>query len=127
MHGKLLLLATAMLFTSPAWAEDEAAMLKLAGASGCLGCHQVNAGAPGIDGQPPTGPAWRDVAQQYRGKPGALERLTDTVMTGSNPYASHWVGKVSGMPMPRNAVVIDREQARALVGWILSLEPLRRM
>ncbi len=112
---------------APAWAADDATMLKLAATSGCMTCHHVDAGAKGPDGLPPIAPAWRDVAEQYRGKRGALDQLTTTVMTGSNPYASHWKGKVSGLAMPPNAVAITDAEARALVGWILSLEPLRKI
>jgi cytochrome c len=111
----------------PAWAADEAAMLKLATTSGCMTCHHVNPGAKGPDGLPPIGPAWRDVAEQYRGQSGALDQLTHTVMTGSNPYASHWKGKISGLAMPPNAVAITDADARALVGWILALEPPRKI
>jgi cytochrome c len=110
-----------------AWAADDAAMLKLAAASGCLACHRIDPAPIGPDGVPPLSPAWRDVAAQYRGQAGALDKLTATVMTGSNPYASHWQGKVTGLPMPTNVVGIQRDDARALVGWILSLEPLRKM
>jgi cytochrome c len=122
--GALALFAGA---SAPAWAADDAAMLKLAATSGCMTCHHVDTGAKGPDGLPPIAPAWRDVAAQYRGKAGALDQLTRTVMTGSNPYASHWKGKVSGLAMPPNAVAITDTEARALVGWILALEPLRKI
>jgi cytochrome c len=121
------LLAFAVSVALPVWAADDAAMLKLAASSGCMTCHHVDPGAKGPDGLPPIGPAWRDVAEQYRGKRGALEQLTSTVMTGSNPYASHWKGKVSGLAMPPNAVAITDTEARALVGWILALEPPRKI
>ena len=127
MRTTLCLLAAAVLGSTPAYGEDDAAMVKLATSSGCLTCHHVDPGFRGPDGLPPIGPAWRDVAEQYRGKRGALDQLTATVMTGSNPYASHWKGKVSGLAMPPNAVAIREAEARALVGWILSLEPLRKM
>lgn len=117
-----LMIGAALLAAVPAWAADDAAMVKLATASGCLTCHHVDPGAKGPDGLPPIGPAWRDVAQQYRGKAGAQDQLTTTVLSGSNPYASHWKGKVSGLAMPPNAVAIQPPEARALVGWILSLD-----
>ena len=52
---------------------------------------------------------------------GAQDQLTRTVMTGSNPYSSHWKGKVSGLAMPPNAVAISQADASKLVGWILNL------
>ncbi|MBU6260155.1 MAG: c-type cytochrome [Burkholderiales bacterium] len=104
---------------------DDAAMLKLARSSGCLTCHQIEPGGAGPDGLAPIGPAWRDVALKYRGVKGAADQLTRTVMTGSNPYASHWKGKVSGLAMPPNAVAIHAADARRLVDWILALGPAK--
>lgn len=115
----LLLLALA---AGIAHAADEP-MLKLAATSGCLTCHQVEPGGKGPDGLPPVGPAWRDVAAKYHGQAGAAKQLTHTVMTGSNPYDSHWKGKASGLAMPPNAVAIQEADAKKLVGWILALKP----
>jgi cytochrome c len=103
-------------------ADDGSAMRKLANTSGCLTCHQIDSGAKGPDGLAPIGPPWRDVAAKYSGQKGAADQLTHTVMTGSNPYASHWKGKVSGLAMPPNEVAISEADARHLVDWILSLE-----
>ena len=114
----------AFLFTAipiGSMAADDA-MLKLANASGCLTCHHVEPGAKGPDGLAPIGPAWRDVAAKYAGVKGAADTLTRTVMTGSNPYASHWKGKVSGLAMPPNEVAIKEADARKLVSWILTLD-----
>ncbi len=104
-------------FAAPA--DD--AMLQLAASSGCVACHQVEPGGKGPNGLPPVGPAWRDVADRYRGQSGALDQLTTTVLRGSNPYESHWKGKASGLAMPPNAVAIREAEARQLVGWILAL------
>jgi cytochrome c len=101
---------------------DDGAMLKLAGSSGCMTCHHIEPGGKGPQGLPPIGPAWRDVAVKYKNTKGAADQLTRTVMTGSNPYASHWKGKVSGLAMPPNETAIKEPDARALVGWILSLD-----
>jgi cytochrome c len=76
----------------------------------------------GPDGLPPIGPAWREVSAKYRGQKDAAAKLTHTVLAGSNPYQSHWTGKVSGLAMPPNAVAIKEADAKALVKWILSLE-----
>ena len=95
---------------------------RLASQSGCLTCHHIEPGAKGPDGLPPVGPAWRDVAQKYKGQKGAEDALTKAVLQGSNPYDSHWKGKASGLAMPPNAVAIGKDDARKLVGWILKLE-----
>lgn len=102
-------------------AKKDTDMLKLATTSGCMTCHGIETGKPGPDGMKPIGPAWSDVAKQYKGKPGASEFLTRVVLEGSNPYSSHWKGKVSGLSMPPNAVAITEGNARLLVNWILAL------
>lgn len=124
MTAPLHSLAAAVLaaLALPALAADDP-MLTLATRSGCMACHHIEPGAKGPDGLPPVGPAWRDVAERYRGDKAATEKLTHTVMTGSNPYASHWKGKVSGLAMPPNEVAIRESDARKLVKWILALKP----
>lgn len=118
----LTLIALAALPARAAPAADDAAMLKLATGSGCMTCHHIEPGATGPEGLAPIGPAWRDVATRYRGTAGAQDQLTRTVMTGSNPYGSHWKGKASGLAMPPNEVAISEADARLLVGWILRLD-----
>jgi cytochrome c len=113
--------ALALAAGAPVWAADEARLIKLAQSGGCLTCHQIERGGKGPDGLPPIGPSWREVAIKYRGDKGAQSALTLTVMAGSSPYASHWKGKVSGLAMPPNAVAIGSNDARELVGLILSL------
>lgn len=111
------------LVTSVALADPkkDAQMIKLAADSGCTTCHSVESGKPGPDGLKPIGPAWQDVAKQYRGKPTASQFLTRVVLEGSSPYSSHWKDKVSGLSMPPNAVAITEGNARQLVSWILAL------
>jgi cytochrome c len=116
-----LLVAAAPVGATPA--EYSQAMLKLATSSGCMACHSILPLARRADGLPPIAPAWRDVAIKYRDDPRASDRLTRTVMTGSNPQSRHWAGKVSAVTMPPNAVVISEADARALVNWILVLVP----
>jgi cytochrome c len=91
--------------------------------SGCMACHHIDPGAKGPDGGAPIGPAWRDVSVKYQGQRGAEDRLTTTVLGGSNPYMSHWKGQASGLAMPPNQVAISETDARRLVRWILALGP----
>lgn len=116
-----VMLATAGVTEVAASSENNPAMLDLARQSGCLTCHAIEAGGAGDSAAKPIGPAWQDVAKKYLGHADAAEKLTATVMQGSNPYASHWKGKVTGLAMPPNAVAITRPQAHELVNWILSL------
>jgi cytochrome c len=116
-----LLACTLLSPLSMADAKNDADMKKLAVGSGCMTCHALEPGKPASDGMKPIGPAWSEVAGQYKGKPGASEFLTRVVLEGSNPYSSHWKGKVSGLSMPPNAVAITEGNARQLVNWILAL------
>lgn len=122
MKNTLFILSAALL-AAPAWANDDAAALKLATNAGCMTCHHLEPGAKGPNGLPPIGPAWRDVAAKYKSVKGAQQQLTATVLAGSSPYESHWQGKVSGLSMPPNKVAISEADAARVVSWILSLEP----
>ncbi|MDO9315923.1 MAG: cytochrome C552 [Burkholderiaceae bacterium] len=104
-------------------AENDQAMIKLATDSGCMACHSILPAPRRADGLPPIAPAWRDIAIKYRDDPLASNRLTRTVMTGSNPKASHWIGKIGTVSMPPNAVAISEAKARTLVNWLLVLVP----
>jgi cytochrome c len=117
--------AAALAFAGAAARADVRAMLQLANKSGCMTCHHIDPGAKGPDGLPPVGPAWRDVASKYKGQKDAAKTLTHVVLTGSNPYDSHWKGKASGLAMPPNAVAINEADAKKLVGWILALKPAK--
>jgi len=121
-HAAAGALCLAMAVPALADNHSETDMMKLASQSGCLTCHSIESGKPGPEGNAPIGPAWQDVAAQYAGKPGAQDFLTRIVLEGSNPYSSHWKGKVSGLAMPPNAVAITEGNARLLVSWILSLK-----
>jgi cytochrome c len=112
--------------TAPACAnqaEYDEAMLKLATSTGCMACHSILPVPKRADGLPPIAPAWRSIAIKYRDDVGASERLTRIVMTGSNPNARHWAGKVGPASMPPNADVVSEADARRLVNWILVLVP----
>jgi len=104
-------------------AENDEAMLRLATHSGCMACHSILPIPKRTDGLPPIAPAWRDIAIMYRDDARASDRLTRTVMTGSNPDSRHWAGKVGAVTMPPNAVAVSEADARMLVNWILILVP----
>ncbi len=120
----LCVLAGLAVASTAAFAADgkDDAMLQLASKSGCMTCHHIEPGAKGPDGLAPIGPAWKDVSAKYKGVKGAEEQLTRTVLQGSNPYESHWKGKVSGLAMPPNHVAIKDADAKQLVKWILALD-----
>ncbi|HSG23059.1 MAG TPA: c-type cytochrome [Azonexus sp.] len=118
-----LLIAASVSHANADQANDEK-MKKMALNAGCLTCHSIESGkgTPVAGTTKPVGPAWADVANKYRNKPGAADFLTRVVLEGSNPYSSHWKDKVSGIAMPPNAVAITEADTRQLVFWILSIK-----
>jgi cytochrome c len=84
----------------------KAAMLELADQSRCLTCHDVD--------ETVRGPAWRDVAKRYRGKPEVEEQLVQKVYEGG--------GGVWGNDSMSANKRAGMENIRILVRWILSLK-----
>jgi cytochrome c len=89
------------LASAPALAQEA-----LAQKSGCLACHAVD--------KKVVGPAYKEVANKYRGDKEAEGKLVDKVKKGST-------GVWGQIPMPPNTQVSDAD-AQALVKWILSLK-----
>lgn len=121
---QLSLLASSLLLIGASACAQESpddAAKKIAANAGCFTCHSIKH-QESKDAVLPVGPAWQDVAAQYRDKPGAADFLTRIVLEGSNPYASHWKNKAAGIAMPPNAVAISESNARQVVYWILSLK-----
>lgn len=88
--------------------RDEA--LALAGQSGCLACHKIEAKL--------VGPAWQDVAAKYRGDAAAKARLIAKVRGGGQ---GNWTEVTGGMPMPPYSPRVSDENIEKLVGFVLSL------
>lgn len=90
-------------FTLPAAAADDG--LALAQKSGCTACHAVD--------KKIVGPAYKDVANKYRGDKAAPAKLADKVKKGGS-------GVWGQVPMPPNNV--SDADAKKLVEWVLSLK-----
>ena len=97
----LTLALAASVVAAPALANEE-----LAKKHACTACH-------GID-KKLVGPAYKDVANKYRGQKDAEAKLAEKVKKGS-------VGVWGQVPMPPNAAVSDADAA-TLVKWILSIK-----
>jgi len=105
LHFLLLACTVASPLALAAPPPVDPAMLELADKSRCLTCHDVD--------ETVRGPAWRDVAKRYRGKPEVEEVLVAKVYEGGggvwgNDYMS--ANKRAGI-----------DNIRILVRWILSL------
>ncbi len=96
----LCLSATVM---TPAWANQELAQRKA-----CLSCHGVDKAV--------LGPAFKDVANKYRGQKGTEAKLAEKVIKGGGG-----VWKMPMGPMPAQTQVSAAE-AKQLTAWILSLK-----
>jgi cytochrome c len=94
-----LLAACAITFAAGPSLAQEA----LAQKSGCLACHAID--------KKVVGPAYRDVAEKYRGDKNAENNLVQKVLNGST-------GVWGQVPMPPNPV--SEAEAHTLVKWVLS-------
>lgn len=107
MKLKILLLSIATVSSLARAAPQpvDPAMLELADKSRCLTCHDVD--------ETVRGPAWRDVARRYRGKPEVEEGLVTKVHDGGG---GAW--GTDYMSANKRAGI---DNIRTLVHWILSL------
>jgi len=96
------------LFAGTANAIDPAAAESLARQNGCLKCHSVD--------KAKEGPAYKEVAAKYKGKPGAEERLIQHITTGEK-------AKFPDGHEEEHKIIKTKDPAelKNLVGWILSL------
>ena len=94
----LLLLALAALLNGSCLADASLAMQR-----GCVGCHKADVKV--------VGPAYKDIAERYRGDAGAVDKLMARLATGGS-------GVWGTIPMPPSAA--NPEETRILVEWILS-------
>ncbi len=95
--------ATSSSAVATAAADAPADGAALARDAGCLACHAVATKV--------VGPAFRDVAMRYAGKPGAQLALLEKVRKGGS-------GSWGQVPMPPQSV--SEANARAIIAWILS-------
>ncbi|MGH8786712.1 MAG: c-type cytochrome [Cupriavidus necator] len=91
----------AVLVAPAAWAAPPE---QLARDAGCMSCHAT--------AEKVVGPAFKSIAEKYRGQADAADRLTQSVRNGSR-------GTWGRIPMPPNGSVAEAD-ARQLVTWILS-------
>lgn len=101
------------LLSSLAMAADP--MVQLAAEKGCFICHSV---APIERFKRPLAPSYQEIADRYRDQEGAFELLVNRVLHGSAYTKQNWAGMTSMRFMPPN-VNVNREEATALVNWIL--------
>lgn len=79
----------------------------LAQRSGCFTCHAIDRRV--------VGPAWKAVADKYRGAAGAAEKLVHKVKQGGS-------GVWGSTPMPANSPRVNDADIQSLVRFILALK-----
>ncbi|HEY1608747.1 MAG TPA: c-type cytochrome [Paraburkholderia sp.] len=102
LTAALVLCNAAAAFAQAAGAQG----LALARQKNCMSCHSET--------RPLMGPALRDVARKYAGRPDAQAYLARKIMDGSS-------GVWGMVPMPANTQ-LSAPQAAELAAWILSLK-----
>ena len=95
--------AGALVLAGQASADDAKALPQK---SGCLACHSVDAKV--------LGPAYKDVAAKYKGKPEMEAKLVEKVKKGGS-------GTWGPIPMPANSPQVKDEDIKTIVHWVLSL------
>lgn len=90
-----------------AHAVDEEAARALARQSGCFKCHSVS--------KKMDGPAYKDVAAKYRGKPNAEARLVEHITTGEK--AKFEDGHEEEHKIVKSK---DMNEIKNLINWILA-------
>jgi cytochrome c len=100
--------AAASLSSFGAAAADADAAQKLARQSNCFRCHAVD--------KKKDGPAWHDVAAEFKGKPDAEQRLITHITSGEK--AKFPDGHEEDHPIVKSK---DPAQVKNLIDWILSL------
>lgn len=83
---------------------------ELAKKSGCLECHSID--------KVVVGPAYRDVAERYKGKPEARATLIETVKKGGK---GNWTAVTHDVPMPPHGKRLSATDISRLVDWVLNL------
>jgi cytochrome c len=103
----LVALAAALSLSADAWAVDAAAAQRLARQSNCFKCHAVD--------KDKEGPAYKKVAEKWKGKPEAHARLVQHITSGEKV-------KFPDGHEEDHAIVKTKDQAQIdnLVDWILS-------
>ena len=90
-----------ILVSAPAWA-DTALLQK----NNCLACHNVT--------QTVVGPAFKDVANKYRGQADAADKLARKIRLGGS-------GVWGAMPMPAHPQISDAD-AKKLAVYVLNIK-----
>ncbi len=100
---------------------DDPRVEALARSRGCYLCHTSLSVRQEVSGRLPRAPAWQSIAQEYRGRPDAEERLARTVLSGMGHRLEdqHWRGRVALADMPPNDYQLSATEARDLVRWVL--------
>jgi len=105
-----ILAASSMLVAAQANAADAKAAEALAQKSGCLACHSIDKAG--------MGPAYKEVAEKYKGDKTAETKLIAKVKAGGG--GGVWKQKPLMTAMPPNSHVKD-DDIKTIVQWILTL------
>jgi cytochrome c len=106
-------------FPTIARSAEAGSVARLIGDRGCTVCHR-EAPPPPATSTAPLAPSWKDIAERYRGVAGAQKQLVRTVIQGADPKDRHWKNRQEFTSMGANTRQVTRDEATAMVRWILS-------
>ena len=99
MRGWKVLVLTAVVMATPAWASTD-----LAQKNACMSCHAV--------AKKLVGPSYADVAKKYAGQKDAAATLAQSIKAGG-------AGKWGPVPMPSQPGLSEAD-ALTLANWVLA-------
>lgn len=101
-------MAAALFISSSVYAKTP--MPAEAKKGGCIACHAVE--------KKVVGPAWKDVADKYKGQADAKAYLINKIKKGGKGV---WTAVTGGAPMPPYSPRVKDENIEKLVDFILAL------
>lgn len=108
LNKTALLAAAALVFSMGATAADEEAAKALARQNNCFKCHAIE--------KEKDGPAWKKVAEKYKGKANAEERLYTHLTTGEKAKFP------DGHEEDHKIIKGEKPEIKNLIQFILSLQ-----
>jgi len=107
----IMVMALASFISVPALASME-----LSDKYECSDCHKLDVKAGAVR-KKKEGPSYKEIAKEYKGKPGVEKQLVNSIKNGSKGTWAKKLGKKTEMEAEKD---IPLKDAEAMVKWILA-------
>lgn len=110
----IMVMALAGLISAP----PASASMDLSDKYECTDCHKLSV-KPGAERKKKEGPSYKEIAQEYKGKPDAVKRLSESITKGTKNVWAKKLGK------PKTEMEAEEDvpakDVEAIAKWIMSL------